>query len=121
MLRLLGCKTEETQSVNWLLHGGEVLSLCGYVQVPYFPPAQSLADFTPNVLKTLLVAAMGQPGISVNVKSVRTWSMHAEVADKFQVCPQWGLHIASRTREKILDFSMVCSMLWLALGMLRSA
>ena len=78
---------DRMQSDNWLLHVRDVLSLCGCLQVPYFPPVQSLADFTPNVIKTLLVAAIGQPGISLDVKSVRTWSMHAEVADKLQVFP----------------------------------
>ena len=97
MLQLLGCKPslkacecqcDGTQSVDWLLHARDVLSLHGCLQVPYFPPAQCLADFTPDVLKTLLLAAIGQPEISVDVKSIRTWSMHAEVADKFQVCPR---------------------------------
>ena len=79
------CQCDGTESVDWLLHARDLFNSHGCLQVPYFPPAQSLADFTPNVLKTLLVAATGQPGLSLDVKSVRTWSMHAEVADKFQV------------------------------------
>ena len=67
--------------------------------MPYFPPAQSLADFTPNVLKAQLVAAIGQPGISLDVKSVRTWSMHAEVADKFQVFPQEVASLAEQDQR----------------------
>ena len=55
------------------------------VQVPYFPPSQSIADFSPEVCKALLLAAIGQPDVNIDVRSVRTWTMHAEVADRFQV------------------------------------
>ena len=55
------------------------------LQVPYFPPAQSIADFSPARCRELLLAAIGEPGTTVELKSVRTWTMHAEVADNFQV------------------------------------
>ena len=63
------------------------------LQVPYFPPAQSIADFSPEKCEELLLAAIGDPGIDIDLRSVRTWTMHAEVADNFQVGPgilrQW--------------------------------
>lgn len=59
--------------------------MCTPLQVPYFPPAQSIADFTPDICKMLLLAAIGQPGIEMDVLSIRTWTMHAEVAERLQV------------------------------------
>jgi hypothetical protein len=54
-------------------------------QVPYFPPMQSLADFPNPVCQRLLRDAIGVPDVDVQILSVRTWTMHAEVAQKFKV------------------------------------
>lgn len=54
-------------------------------QVPYFPPTQTKADFPPNVCKDMLRAAVGLPAMDLDIHSIRTWTMHAEVADCFKV------------------------------------
>ncbi len=56
-------------------------------QVPYFPPTQSLADFPPEECARLLAAAIGDGGEAeeLRIHSIRAWTMHAEVADRFKV------------------------------------
>ncbi len=54
-------------------------------QVPFFPPTQSLADFPEDVCERLLKSAIGVPYLDLEVKSVRRWTMHAEVAEQFKV------------------------------------
>ena len=56
------------------------------LQVPYFPPVQSIADFSPVKCVDILRKAAGLPSMQVDIKTVRTWSMSAQVADNFQVC-----------------------------------
>ena len=54
-------------------------------QVPYFPPTQTKADFPPEACKEMLRAAIGTPAMDLDIHSIRTWTMHAEVADRFKV------------------------------------
>ncbi len=65
---------------------GKSSAVCG-AQVPYFPPTQSLADFSEEVCARLLAAAIGDGGeaVAIGIHSVRAWTMHAEVAERFQV------------------------------------
>ena len=50
-------------------------------QVPYFPPMQSLADFSDAACARLLGAAAGAPLSDLHVRQVRPWTMHAQVAE----------------------------------------
>lgn len=57
------------------------------VQVPIFPPLQTLADMTPEVCMGLVRAALGPEaaGAAVHIQNVRTWTMSALTAASFQV------------------------------------
>ena len=54
-------------------------------QIPIFPPFQSQSDFEQgNVAETLIRKCMGlKADEEVNILSIRTWRMHAEVAQRF--------------------------------------
>ncbi|CAL8460671.1 g201 [Coccomyxa elongata] len=54
-------------------------------QVPFFPPTQSLADFPEDICERLLKSAIGVPDLDLEVRSVRRWTMRAEVAEQFKV------------------------------------
>lgn len=64
------------------------LNLC---QVPIFPPLQSAADFDEAACVALVRAALGDPAARVSIAGVRTWTMSAQVAERFQVreSPFW--------------------------------
>lgn len=53
-------------------------------QIPYFPPLQTLADYPPQVCKRLIRNAIGDPSVEVVVKSVQSWAMTAQVADRYR-------------------------------------
>ncbi|KAL0022125.1 hypothetical protein WJX79_004536 [Trebouxia sp. C0005] len=53
-------------------------------QVPYFPPVQSLADFPASKCRDILRKAAGLPNLEVDVRTVKTWNMSAQVAQRFQ-------------------------------------
>lgn len=74
-----------TKHPNQTVQEGEFVA-----QLPYFPPLQSVDDFSPARCVALLQAAAGvAPGsLSMNIHSVRTWTMHAQVAARFKV--GWG-------------------------------
>ena len=55
------------------------------MQVPFFPPVQTLADFDAHACKKLLVDAIGKTMPDLKVESVRSWVMSAQVASKFRV------------------------------------
>ena len=55
------------------------------MQVPYFPPVQSAADFPISKCQDILRKAIGLPDIHVDVREVKTWTMSAQVAERFQV------------------------------------
>jgi hypothetical protein len=55
------------------------------MQVPYFPPVQSLADFPASKCRDILRKAAGLPNLEVDVRTVKTWNMSAQVAERFQV------------------------------------
>lgn len=58
---------------------------CACEQVPIFPPLQSAADFDAAACLALVRAAVGDPAADVSIAGVRTWTMSAQVADRFQV------------------------------------
>lgn len=51
------------------------------LQVPYFPPYQTVEeDFSTDKVLEIVSAAIGFPDLSINVKSVRSWTMAAMIA-----------------------------------------
>ncbi|MDY6869393.1 MAG: FAD-dependent monooxygenase [Actinomycetota bacterium] len=53
-------------------------------QTPYFPPLQSLLDFSTPVCRRRILEAIGDRSVSVEVKSVRSWAMTAQVAATYR-------------------------------------
>lgn len=52
-------------------------------QFPYFPPAQSVADFPEAVCRAKIQAALGDRSVDITILAIRGWSMTAQVADTF--------------------------------------
>ena len=55
------------------------------MQVPIYPPQQSLDDFTPEVCQRIVRESIGLPNIPVRLGTVRQWTMSSQVANQFQV------------------------------------
>ena len=55
------------------------------MQVPIYPPQQSLNDFTPEVCQRIVQESIGLSHIPVRLGTVRQWTMSSEVANQFQV------------------------------------
>lgn len=55
------------------------------MQVPIYPPQQSLNDFTPEVCQRIVRESLGLPSIPVRLGTVRQWTMSSQVANQFQV------------------------------------
>ncbi len=53
-------------------------------QIPYFPPFESLTDFSPAVCRDRIADAIGDPAVDVEIKSVQSWAMHAQVATSYR-------------------------------------
>ncbi|ERN13654.1 hypothetical protein AMTR_s00049p00109360 [Amborella trichopoda] len=53
------------------------------LQVPFYPPQQSLEDFTPKVCREIIFMLVGHKLVDVDVIGIKPWIMHAEVAEKF--------------------------------------
>nr|WP_313776647.1 FAD-dependent monooxygenase [Mycobacterium sp.] len=53
-------------------------------QTPHFPPVQSLLDFTARMYRHRILEAIGDRSVSVEVKSVRSWAMTAQVAATYR-------------------------------------
>ena len=47
-------------------------------------PHEKMEDFTPEVMRTRILAALGQPDIPVQIKSMSQWRMTAQVATAFR-------------------------------------
>ena len=54
------------------------------MQIPFYPPVQQLTDFTEARCKSLIGIASGVDP-EMEVKTVRAWTMSAQVAKSFQV------------------------------------
>lgn len=52
-------------------------------QVPYFPPLQCIDDYSPEVCRQLIATAAGLPDLQPRVETVRTWTMSAQVAQRW--------------------------------------
>ncbi|KAJ7535971.1 hypothetical protein O6H91_12G052100 [Diphasiastrum complanatum] len=52
-------------------------------QLPYYPPQQNFEDFSPEVCQQILFDVAGLENLDLEVKAVKNWVMHAQVAEKF--------------------------------------
>jgi 2,4-dichlorophenol 6-monooxygenase len=56
-------------------------------QFAYFPPVQRLEDFTPDDCRRRIREAVGQRDLAVDIHSVQSWAMTAQVADRYRQGP----------------------------------
>jgi len=54
-------------------------------QIPYFPPFESLDDFPAAVCRRHILDAVGDADVDIEIKSIQSWTMHAQVAGSFRV------------------------------------
>jgi 2,4-dichlorophenol 6-monooxygenase len=54
-------------------------------QIPYFPPFESLDDFPAAVCRDRILDAVGDTDVDVDIKSIQSWTMHAQVATSYRV------------------------------------
>jgi 2,4-dichlorophenol 6-monooxygenase len=54
-------------------------------QSPYFPPVQRLQDFTADDCRRRIRDAVGQRDLAVDIHSVQSWAMTAQVVDRYRV------------------------------------
>jgi 2-polyprenyl-6-methoxyphenol hydroxylase-like FAD-dependent oxidoreductase len=54
-------------------------------QIPYFPPFESLDDFPAAVCRDHLLDAIGDTDVEIEIKSIQSWAMHAQVATNYRV------------------------------------
>ncbi|KAG0583412.1 hypothetical protein KC19_3G134100 [Ceratodon purpureus] len=52
-------------------------------QIPFYPPQQRLEDFTSEVCHDIILDVAGRKDLRVEIKTVKQWVMHAQVADRF--------------------------------------
>lgn len=52
-------------------------------QVPFYPPQQRYEDFTNDACKDIICALAGTEIINIDIKTVRQWVMHAQVAERY--------------------------------------
>ncbi|KAG0501023.1 hypothetical protein HPP92_001095 [Vanilla planifolia] len=56
------------------------------LQVPYYPPQQNIEDFSSKVCEEIIFKLVGWNLEDVQVKDIKPWVMHAEVAEKYVSC-----------------------------------
>jgi 2-polyprenyl-6-methoxyphenol hydroxylase-like FAD-dependent oxidoreductase len=54
-------------------------------QIPYFPPVQSLDDFPADVCQARILDAIGDRDVCIDVKSIQSWAMTAQIAETYRV------------------------------------
>ncbi|BFI27883.1 hypothetical protein MPTK2_2g14360 [Marchantia polymorpha subsp. ruderalis] len=52
-------------------------------QIPFYPPQQRFEDFNLKVCRDLIRDVAGMPNLEVDVRTIKQWVMHAQVADTF--------------------------------------
>ncbi|KAG6554781.1 hypothetical protein Mapa_003801 [Marchantia paleacea] len=52
-------------------------------QIPFYPPQQRFEDFNPRVCRDLIRDVAGMPNLEVDVRTIKQWVMHAQVAQTF--------------------------------------
>ncbi len=53
-------------------------------QIPYFPPFESLDDFPAAVCRRHILDAIGDADVDIEIKSIQSWTMHAQVAGSYR-------------------------------------
>jgi 2-polyprenyl-6-methoxyphenol hydroxylase-like FAD-dependent oxidoreductase len=53
-------------------------------QIPYFPPFESVEDFPAAICRSYIVDAIGDPTVRVEIKSIQSWAMTAQVATDYR-------------------------------------
>ncbi len=53
-------------------------------QIPYFPPVQRLEDFSTDDCRRRIRDAVGSRDLTVDIRSVQSWAMTAQVADRYR-------------------------------------
>lgn len=53
-------------------------------QIPYFPPVQRLEDYTPDECRRRIHDALGDRTITIDIHSVQSWAMTAQVATHYR-------------------------------------
>ncbi|XP_027334839.1 uncharacterized protein LOC113849265 isoform X2 [Abrus precatorius] len=56
------------------------------LQIPFYPPQQTLEDFSPKACEKLISKLVGREFGDVDVIDIKQWVMHAEVAERFICC-----------------------------------
>ncbi|CAI8598105.1 unnamed protein product [Vicia faba] len=56
------------------------------LQIPFYPPQQTIEDFNPKACEKLISKLVGQEFGDVDVIDIKPWIMHAEVAESFTCC-----------------------------------
>ncbi|KAL2332682.1 hypothetical protein Fmac_013895 [Flemingia macrophylla] len=52
-------------------------------QIPFYPPQQTIENFSPKACEELISKLVGREFGDVNVVDIKPWIMHAEVAERF--------------------------------------
>ena len=55
------------------------------IQIPYFPPFESVDDFPAAVCRSYIGDAIGDADVDVEIKSIQSWAMHAQVAGHYRI------------------------------------
>lgn len=56
------------------------------LQIPFYPPQQTIEDFSPKACEKLISKLVGLEFRDVDVIDIKPWIMHAEVAERFICC-----------------------------------
>ncbi|KAL2641956.1 hypothetical protein R1flu_009543 [Riccia fluitans] len=63
------------------LEAGEFIA-----QIPFYPPQQRFEDFSPSVCSDLIRDVAGLPKLEVDIRTIKRWVMHAQVAETLSSC-----------------------------------
>lgn len=55
-------------------------------QFPYYPPQQNVEDFSSKVCEKIILQLVGCKLEDIEVKDIKPWVMHAEVAERYLSC-----------------------------------
>ncbi|KAK8949460.1 hypothetical protein KSP39_PZI006102 [Platanthera zijinensis] len=56
------------------------------LQFPYYPPQQNIEDFSSKVCEEIILKLVGCKLEDIEVKDIKPWVMHAEVAERYLSC-----------------------------------
>ncbi|MED6133990.1 hypothetical protein PIB30_033295 [Stylosanthes scabra] len=56
------------------------------LQMPFYPPQQTIQDFSPKACEKLIIKLVGREFGDINVIDIKPWIMHAEVAERLTCC-----------------------------------